>query len=204
MRFTGILCDWNDERGFGFIVPDRGGDRIFVHAKGCRPGMPRPQSGQRCSFEVQVNAQGKKRAHNVELIRKAVSRPRPGRPDGPAKWGGASYFAIPLFLCIFLAAAMRWHVPRWELAWYVIASLITYLVYRHDKQAAAAHAWRTPESTLLLLGLCGGWPGAIVAQQRLRHKSVKQSFRCAFWTTVVVNVALFLYLNWPHGLRAGW
>jgi uncharacterized membrane protein YsdA (DUF1294 family) len=54
-----------------------------------------------------------------------------------------------------------------------------------------------PESTLILLGLAGGWPGAIIAQQVLRHKSNKKDFRSAFWASVVLNVLAFVALCSP-------
>jgi heme/copper-type cytochrome/quinol oxidase subunit 3 len=44
------------------------------------------------------------------------------------------------------------------------------------------------------LSLVGGWPGALVAQQKLRHKSQKQSFRIVFWITVLLNCAAFSWL----------
>ena len=47
-----------------------------------------------------------------------------------------------------------------------------------------------PESTLHLFDLLGGWPGALIAQQQFRHKTVKASFQAGFWMTVVLNVAL--------------
>jgi uncharacterized membrane protein YsdA (DUF1294 family) len=50
------------------------------------------------------------------------------------------------------------------------------------------------ESTLHLLALAGGWPGALVAQQKLRHKSKKESFRFVFWVTVLLNFGVFVWL----------
>jgi len=45
-------------------------------------------------------------------------------------------------------------------------SLLSYLMYWLDKEAAQSGAQRTPESTLHLVDLLGGWPGALVAQQQ--------------------------------------
>lgn len=86
----------------------------------------------------------------------------------------------------------------WTLAVYGIASVVCFLFYAADKSAARAGRWRVPERTLLMLGLCCGWPGGMVAQRWLRHKSVKASFRWRFWVTVFLNVAalgalVFLY-----------
>ena len=72
---------------------------------------------------------------------------------------------------------------------YAIASVATFVAYAVDKRAARINARRTPESTLPLLALSGGWPGALVAQAFLRHKTQKTSFRAVFWLTVAVNCA---------------
>jgi uncharacterized membrane protein YsdA (DUF1294 family) len=48
---------------------------------------------------------------------------------------------------------------------------------------------------LLLLGLLCGWPGAVLAQKMLRHKTAKTSFQITFWATVVLNVAGFVGLT---------
>ena len=76
-------------------------------------------------------------------------------------------------------------------------SLFTFIVYAIDKAAARAQRRRTPESTLHLLALAGGWPGALLAQKWLRHKSVKQPFRTVFWLTMVLNVAGLVLLCSP-------
>ena len=85
---------------------------------------------------------------------------------------------------------------RYPLA-YGLGSVVCFLAYAFDKSAATAGRWRTPERTLLLLGLAGGWPGGLVAQHLLRHKTAKPSFRAAFWATVALNVAGLLVWTTP-------
>jgi len=83
-------------------------------------------------------------------------------------------------------------------ALYAVASVACFIAYARDKSAARKGRRRTPECTLLLLGLAGGWPGGLAAQQLLRHKSAKTSFLIKFWLTVLVNLALLI------ALQAGW
>jgi uncharacterized membrane protein YsdA (DUF1294 family) len=50
-----------------------------------------------------------------------------------------------------------------------------------------------------MLGLAGGWPGALIAQQALRHKSKKMSFRVVLCATVILNSAAFVWLHTESG-----
>lgn len=161
-RFEGTLKSWNDERGFGFIEPTLGDQEIFVHIKAFAARSERPQVGQRVSFEVEVNSEGKKRAKRVQTARSQRTLRRQLN-DSPARWGTASYFAIPAFLLVYLLVALIWHVPEWVAGLYLAASVACFVVYAIDKSAAVAGRRRVAEATLLLLGLAGGWPGAIVA-----------------------------------------
>lgn len=76
---------------------------------------------------------------------------------------------------------------------YTAMSAIAYAAYARDKSAARRSRRRTPERTLHLMALLGGWPGALLAQRRLRHKSSKTSFLVSFWLTVVLNLALLAW-----------
>ena len=67
-----------------------------------------------------------------------------------------------------------------------------FIAYALDKAAAVERRQRISERSLLLLGLFCGWPGALLAQQMLRHKSAKTSFQLKFWLSVVLNVLLVL------------
>lgn len=107
------------------------------------------------------------------------------------------YLSIAVFAALTLAIALAWHLPMLVVVAYAAASAVCFIVYAIDKRAARIGDRRTSENTLLLLGLLCGWPGAILAQQWLRHKSSKLAFRWKFWCTVFVNVAAFVYLSSP-------
>lgn len=196
MRIDGTLKSWNDERGFGFIEPLQGGQEIFVHIKAFETRIGRPQIGQRLTFEVEIGQEGKKRAKRVKPVQIKGAHSRQNN-DSPAQWGTASYFAIPAFLLVYVVVALLWRIPSWVAGLYLVASVVCFVFYAVDKSAAVAGRWRISEGTLILLGLAGGWPGAIVAQQILRHKSNKASFRSTFWGSVVLNVVGFITLSSP-------
>ena len=202
MRIEGTIKSWNEERAFGFIEPTQGGQEIFVHLSAFPARSGRPNLHQRVSFEVGLNAEGKKRAKNVQLI-KPARVVRQGR-NRAAEWGGATLFLVPAFAILYLAVAFTWKVPSVIAAAYLAVSLLCFMAYAWDKSAATSGRWRTKESTLLLLGAFGGWPGGVLAQQFLRHKSTKASFRSAFWVTVWLNIAAFVGLSSPYGGSWNW
>ncbi len=197
MRFEGIVKSWNEERAFGFIEPQQGGQEIFVHISAMPPRSGRPSVNQRVSFEVELNREGKKRATNVRLVVPARVA-RPGQRSSAAQWGGATLFAVPTFIAFYFILAVAWHVPHRVGVGYLVLSAICFVMYAADKSAARSGGRRTSENTLLIVGLAGGWPGALFAQQWLRHKSTKASFRSAFWGTVAINICAFAVLGSPQ------
>ena len=101
-----------------------------------------------------------------------------------------------LFLVVIVVLVSRGMFPLGMLVLYLAASVATAVAYRVDKSAAQSGRWRTAESTLHLLALVGGWPGALIAQRLFRHKSRKPSFQVAFLFTVVLNCAALLWFWW--------
>jgi uncharacterized membrane protein YsdA (DUF1294 family)/cold shock CspA family protein len=190
-RLEGTLVSWNRDRGFGFIAPTLGGVQIFAHVRAFPQGTT-PKVGAKLSYEVEVTSDGKTRARYIRLD---------GAPAiqtyGPARSNLLSYLPIGLFAALYIVVAIIWHPHYWVLFVYLGTSLLCILIYWLDKSAAALGRWRVSESALLLLGLAGGWPGAIIAQQLLHHKTRKRSFQSAFAGSVVVNIIAFVVLTSP-------
>jgi uncharacterized membrane protein YsdA (DUF1294 family)/cold shock CspA family protein len=197
MRLNGKLKIWHDDRGFGFIEPSLGGQDVFVHIKAFPLGTGRPSVGQSLSFEVEMGDNGKKRARAIEFPLCATVSHQ-SRIESPAGWTFPRTIAIPLFAVIYAFVVLRWGFFPFVLLSYVGLSVLTFLIYALDKSAAQSRGWRTPENTLHLLSLAGGWPGALIAQQLLRHKTSKQSFVVTFWLTVAFNVCGFF--AWHAGM----
>jgi uncharacterized membrane protein YsdA (DUF1294 family) len=108
-------------------------------------------------------------------------------------------FFVMVF-CVFIALSallnkIHWIVP----VFYCLVSFFTFMMYAADKSAAKNNRWRTKESTLHLLSVIGGWPGALFAQKKLRHKSKKTEFQVIFWITVLINLGFTYYFFTAEG-----
>ena len=106
----------------------------------------------------------------------------------------AGAIVLAAFAAVYAIAAVLRGVPPWTHLLYAGASALCFALYAVDKAAARAGRDRISESTLLAIGFVGGWPGAIVAQQVFRHKTVKRSFRVRFWLSVTANAAAFAWM----------
>jgi hypothetical protein len=80
------------------------------------------------------------------------------------KLAGMHYLPVLVFVAGYAVATLWWNLPLAVGLAYLVASVACFAAYAIDKAAARSKARRTPERTLLLLGLAGGWPGAVLAQ----------------------------------------
>ena len=146
------------------------------------------------TFNIELNREGRKRAANVGIV-VSPRRVKPTRPSTAALWTLPKVLAIPSLIIVYIGLSLTNSVSTWFAAGYLALSVLCFFAYAIDKSAAASGRWRTSEQSLLLLGLAGGWPGGLIAQQVLRHKLSKASFQGTFWGTVVINVASFVLFH---------
>lgn len=193
MRLKGKLTKWNSEKAYGFIAPNTGGKHVFIHKSAFSNRKRTPQLNDIITFSITKDEQGRVCAEQATFSGEKLKKKQ-------AK--SANKFSIYLaviFLIVMMIAVVMEYIPKNLMLAYVSLSIFTFIIYAFDKAKAKRNAWRTPESTLHFLALMGGWPGAAIAQQTLRHKSKKQKFRMVFWLTVVINCAALAWLMTENG-----
>lgn len=206
-RQQGRLDQWNDDKGFGFVIPEGGGPKAFVHIKAFATRPRRPEVGDRLSYLLERDAQGRWQATQALLMGEPTttqSRQAKQQKTRNEKHGALPVWGWPLGLAIGalvlgLGLTAFGVLPNLLGVWLLVINVVTFGVYAVDKSAAQQGAWRTKETTLHILSLLGGWPAALLAQRHLRHKSSKQSFQAVFWLTVVGNVLLMGLLTGSEG-----
>lgn len=187
-RYYGRISNWKDDKGFGFITPNGGGDKAFLHIKAFRPNQRRPMDDDAVSYVVTRDANGRAQASDIQFD----GVPAPARR---AKSGQLMPMAALGVLVLLMGVGMSEGLASIKFALvYAGVSLATFVAYLHDKSAAQSGRWRTKESTLHLMALLCGWPGALLAQKLLRHKSSKPGFQSVFWLTVLCNCSALIYL----------
>ena len=187
MRLVGRISSWNEEKGYGFVVPHDGGDRAFVHIKSLQLGSRRPVDGDLVSYSIAKDSRGRTNAVDVRYAGQRIEVRKQSKPI-PRIAIGVTSLAVILILTFLGILPVAFSFG------YALLSSLSYIMYAIDKVAAGKSMPRIPEFTLHFIDLLGGWPGALIAQQQSRHKTVKSSFQSVFWFTVLVNIAVVLGL----------
>lgn len=125
----------------------------------------------------------------------AAIRPRRGLIATFRLWWSRACLLLLIVIALLIIDSLttQWLHPSTFVLIYggsiLVMSLITFITYWIDKRRAmrGIDDRRIPESTLHVLSLMGGWPGAILAQETFRHKTQKTSFRIMMWVTILVH-----------------
>ena len=196
--YQGIIKTWKPERGFGFIQSAASENDIFIHIRDIKHAGYEPKTGDEVDFKLTTDKNGKVRAFDVyiqgqEVVHKPAKQTNYAKKaDRPKKKLGVLYLLIALIPFVFSMLLIKEHRNVTPLFIYMIMSGITFLAYAIDKTKAHKNEWRTQESTLHLLELAGGWPGALISQKVIRHKNKKLSFQIVFWLIVLLHLVAWV------------
>ncbi|MGN2616837.1 DUF1294 domain-containing protein [Aliivibrio fischeri] len=175
----GRVVEWNDSKGYGFISALNGELKVFLHISTLKNKNRRPKIGDEVSFDINEEIKGRFNANNVSIA-------------GVNTIPSTIMFCF-IYLVLASVALVMFNGEKMLLVLYLGMSLLTYAMYAVDKNAAKKGNWRTPENTLHVLSLLGGWPGALFAQNQFRHKSKKQPFKTILWITIFMNIGAFTW-----------
>jgi uncharacterized membrane protein YsdA (DUF1294 family)/cold shock CspA family protein len=183
---TGKVSKWNSEKGYGWLQCQ--GKEVFLHIRDFEGSGREPGVGETVRFTMGQDDQGR------PCATKAVSlRPKWLRMPSRSILGLMALLILPVLALYHLSFSIL------GIGIYGIGlSLVTYAAYASDKRRAQTDAWRIPEVYLHGLEIVGGWPGAWMAQRRLRHKSSKLSYQIKFWLIIITHqyLALDSMLEW--------
>lgn len=196
MKLQGKVLNWDDDKGYGFAEPNGGGERVFVHIKDFKPRTRRPIDGDSIIFELVREKNNRYKAANVKFTcdDKGLNK---RKHTSSSNAFGQSFILI--FYVVLLVSIYSGKLPLIFAGLYVLLSLVTFIAYAIDKSAAQNGRWRTQESTLHILSLIGGWPGAFFAQNKLRHKSSKKEFKRIYNATVLLNLGTLIWFHTEKG-----
>ncbi len=94
MRLQGRVIEWNDERGFGFIVQNGTSERTFLHVSAFRKSQCRPVVGSLVTYEIRRDDKGRLQAAAAELTG--------GKPSRQDSSGAFSTAIVGLALLLML------------------------------------------------------------------------------------------------------
>lgn len=190
MYSQGKIVKWKQDQAFGFIQGDDGTKDIFVHVTAFQKRSREPVVGDGVIYKLTLDDQARLRATSVRF-----------QGEGRSFQRKSFKKIFILIVCIVYALMVSALIRSFDLSRYMLGAvfalnIVTYFFYKADKTAARANLWRVSKKTLHLLSLLGGWPGALIAQRTLRHKTSKTQFRVLFYLTVFINAACVFGLLW--------
>jgi cold shock CspA family protein len=137
----GKISQWNDEKGFGFIVSDDGAEKVFFHISSLKPSSRRPQIGDNVVYESTLDAKQRLQTKAVVIEGLAVQA-TPQRKSQhilitPCRKNALDYLLILVLLGCLGKASWDFYQTRLlneAMAPYAIAAVVTFLVLNRQKK----------------------------------------------------------------------
>lgn len=191
--FTSEITEWDDNKGFGYLLHQE--RKLFLHYKDFSERHKRPATGDQIQYQLGSDTKGRRCAVKAVHLGVVAEHENNGGRLTLITW-----ITLVLLLLIPLLALNKAIVSHELSPLYVAGgvllltffNVVTYGAYAGDKHQARAKEWRTPESSLHILEAVGGWPAALIAQKKLRHKTSKAEFQLVYWFIVISHILIAL------------
>lgn len=197
----GEIVQFDAGKGFGFVKVAGQPKDIFIHQTDVTNGV-RLRSGMTVEFEVRTTTKGP-RATNVIAPGQGAKNGSAGSAAAVPHGHTSPYLIFTLAALAIVAAVGGGLLLLFDWFWlldYLIAiNVAAFVLYGYDKNAAQYSRLRVPERVLHGVELCGGTPGAFIAQRIFHHKTHKVSYRIVFWLIFGVQVAAIAWWFWRGG-----
>lgn len=111
MRFEGNLKVWHLDRGYGAVMPEQGGQELFIHISAFPPEGPQPVVGERISFEIVSGRNNQKQASKVKRLKTSPVIPSalaPARTRRPALKASRPTLAYVMLGLAVAAGVLSW------------------------------------------------------------------------------------------------
>jgi cold shock CspA family protein len=112
----GKICQWQDEKGFGFIQPENGSDKIFFHISSVKTTTRRPEVGDSVLYDQTRDSRNRLRAKGVVIdgVTKALETTAKSRHSAikPPRKNVIDYISILVILASLAAIAFAFYYTK--------------------------------------------------------------------------------------------
>jgi len=136
----GKVSLWKDDKGFGFIQPDNGSEKLFFHVSSVKTNARRPQVGDSVLYESMRDSQQRLKAKGVviEGVAKDLRSSPKNRPNRiePPKKNAIDYISILVIFGSLAAAGFEFYrSSAIESSWpFGIPAVIAFFILNRQKR----------------------------------------------------------------------
>lgn len=139
----GKICQWKGDRGFGFIQPSDGSERLFFHISSVQGSTQRPQVGVTVFYEASRDAQQRLKADKVVM---GVKRTPSQGYEQPIKTASPKREALDYILILVIVASLAmvgfqyYAMQDIGRVWYFsVPALVAFLLLNRKKRPKEQH-----------------------------------------------------------------